>query len=218
MILFNCSYCLRTTIADATGSLMVTCYSPAAHSLLPPITELLSYVSERDPYKIPSIVRDLENTNHRFTLHFSNGSRKRYPRFILDDAKDCDTLAFPSVDAIQPLPALLPAPPVETQKTSLATTPDKPEQTASAAICEPDSNIPATESSFTEIPFTTLTPPPGYTDTKDKRKLPEIKEETVVKKQLFKLPETKNEGQPMKKPKKNDSSFNNQKRRSKADM
>ncbi|PWA35435.1 nucleic acid-binding, OB-fold protein [Artemisia annua] len=63
-------------------------YSPAAHSLVPNITELLSYVPDRDLYTLPPIVKDLENTKRRFQIHLGKGSRKGYPSFILDNASD----------------------------------------------------------------------------------------------------------------------------------
>ncbi|PWA73350.1 DNA binding protein [Artemisia annua] len=59
----------RATIADITGSVVLACYSPAAHSLVPNIAEVLSYVPDRDPYILPPIIKDLENTKRRFRIH-----------------------------------------------------------------------------------------------------------------------------------------------------
>ncbi|PWA74085.1 hypothetical protein CTI12_AA254430 [Artemisia annua] len=87
----NYSYCFRATLADVTGSIVVACYSPAAHSLVPTITELLSYVPEKDPYTLPPIIKDLENTRRRFRIHVGKGSRRGYPNFILDHATDAPT-------------------------------------------------------------------------------------------------------------------------------
>ncbi|PWA34426.1 nucleic acid-binding, OB-fold protein [Artemisia annua] len=84
----------RATLADVTGSIVVACYSPAAHSLVPNITEVLSYVPDRDPYTLPPIVKDLENTKRRFRIHVGKGSRRGYPNFILDHAADAPTPLF----------------------------------------------------------------------------------------------------------------------------
>ncbi|PWA69699.1 hypothetical protein CTI12_AA295670 [Artemisia annua] len=43
------------------------------------------------------IIKDLENTKHRFELHFGIGSRKGYPKLVLDHAAD----ASPPLLAIQ---------------------------------------------------------------------------------------------------------------------
>ncbi|PWA57673.1 nucleic acid-binding, OB-fold protein [Artemisia annua] len=71
---FSHSYCFRATIADVTGSVVLACYSPAAHSLVPNITEVLSYVPDRDPYTLPPIIKDLENTKRRFRIHVGKGT------------------------------------------------------------------------------------------------------------------------------------------------
>ena len=89
------SYCFRATLADTTGSIVVACYSPAAHSLVPSITELLSYVPDRDPYTAPPIIKDLENTTHRFHVHLGKASRRGYPNFILDNASSISAPASP---------------------------------------------------------------------------------------------------------------------------
>ncbi|PWA64669.1 helitron helicase-like domain-containing protein [Artemisia annua] len=84
----------RATLADVTGSIVVACYIPAAHSLVPNIAEVLSYVPDRDPYTLPPIIKDLENTKRRFRIHVGKGSRRGYPNFILDHAADTPTPLF----------------------------------------------------------------------------------------------------------------------------
>ncbi|GKB68753.1 DNA helicase [Tanacetum coccineum] len=62
--------------------------------------ELLAELSDKDPYHLPSTLKDLEGTTHIFKFHFDGGSTTRKRDFILH-----------RVFKHQPLP--LPAPPAE---------------------------------------------------------------------------------------------------------
>lgn len=106
----NYSYCLKAIITDVTGSLLVTRFSPEADSLLLPVTEVLTYIPNQNPYKLTPIIRDLQNTKHRFVLHFGKGSRKRFPRFVLDCASNLAPPMVPPVIAPQILLQLPPVP------------------------------------------------------------------------------------------------------------
>ena len=55
---------------------------------MPHITEILPYIPHKDPYTLPPILKDLENTKQRFRIHVGKGSRRGYPNFILDRATD----------------------------------------------------------------------------------------------------------------------------------
>ena len=68
-------YNFKATLKDDTGTIVVTCFSPQANSLLFPVTEVLSYMADPDPYTLPPIIKDLEQTMHVFTLHIAPGSR-----------------------------------------------------------------------------------------------------------------------------------------------
>lgn len=82
------TYCFKETLADAAGSIIMTCFSPEANCMLPEVTEVLSYLPDPNPYVLPPIIRDLEHTRHIFRLHFATSSRRSYRRFILDSASD----------------------------------------------------------------------------------------------------------------------------------
>lgn len=69
----NYSYCLKLLIGDGTGELGVTCFSPAAESLLPPCDEVVNYIPEPNPHVAPPVIHDLLNTRHVFQLHLGTG-------------------------------------------------------------------------------------------------------------------------------------------------
>ena len=56
--LFHDSYCFKVTIVDAKGSVLVTCFSPEADSLIPStVHDLLSYTPDPNPYVLPSLIQ-----------------------------------------------------------------------------------------------------------------------------------------------------------------
>lgn len=75
----------------------MTCFSPEANCMLPPVTDVLSYIPDPNPYVLPPIIRDLEQTHHVFRLHFATGSRRGYMRFILDSASDAPLPVLPDI-------------------------------------------------------------------------------------------------------------------------
>ena len=79
--------------------------------MLPPCSEVVSYASDPSPFSIPPIIKDLENTRHRFEVHFGGGSRRGAPRLILDDVSDISQL---------PVVITTPAKPAVTQETQPA--------------------------------------------------------------------------------------------------
>lgn len=93
----NYTYNFKATLSDVTGSIVVTCFSPEANSLLLPVTELLSYVSDPDPYTLPAIIKGLEHTKHIFTVHIAPGSRRGKTKFILQNAADAPQPTLPNI-------------------------------------------------------------------------------------------------------------------------
>ncbi|PWA53249.1 nucleic acid-binding, OB-fold protein [Artemisia annua] len=171
----NYSYCFRITLIDDTGSVLVTCFSPEADSLLPSsVTELLSYVPDPDPYVIPEIIQDLENTAHVFHVHLAKGSRRGFPRFILDGAEDV------------PLPPLPEIPPQAEEPASYGTS-QSPTQAPVETMVTTDSpsERPMQAPTVTELPTSSLTPPPQTDEPMEKvRTFAEIQSATI-RRQLF---------------------------------
>lgn len=93
----NYSYYFKATLADMTGGVIMTCFSPEENSMLPAITEVLSYTPDPDPHVLPSIIRDLENRKRTICLHFATCCRRGYPKLILDSAADAPPPMLPAV-------------------------------------------------------------------------------------------------------------------------
>ena len=105
------------------------------------MNELLSYVADPDPYTLPPLIKDLQQTRHMFTVHIAPGSRRRNTKFILDHAADVMPPALPSI------PTAVQGPCPSTTKTQ-----HTPEHGAS------------------EIPTLEITPPEPETDDPDEKK------------------------------------------------
>ena len=54
------SYCFKAIITDATGSALLSFFSPETHSILPDIADALGYIPDPDPYNPPPIIEALE--------------------------------------------------------------------------------------------------------------------------------------------------------------
>lgn len=156
MFLFVDSYNFKATLQDNTDSIIVTCFSPQANSLLLPVTEVLSYMADPDPYTLPAIIRDLENTTHIFTIHIAPGSRRGNTSFILDHAADIPQVPVANVPT-----------PVQEPCSSTTITQHSPEHVA------------------TEIPTAQITPPPHTDDPNEKKQYNSEGVSKTVTKKLF---------------------------------
>ncbi|PWA54050.1 hypothetical protein CTI12_AA386660 [Artemisia annua] len=152
----NYTYNFKATLADDTGSIVVTCFSPEANSLLLPVTEVLSYVPDRDPYVLPPLIKALEDTSHVFTVHIAPGSRRGNTKYILEHAADAPTPTVP----ITP------------------TTPGA--GSSSTALLEQQEQAVATE-----IPATQITPPPTTDEPIEKQDYQTQESSDTVRRQLF---------------------------------
>ncbi|PWA76610.1 nucleic acid-binding, OB-fold protein [Artemisia annua] len=177
----NYSYSFKTIIEDHTGNEPLTWFSPEAHSLLPACSELLSY-AETDPYNIPPIIRDLNNTRHTFEVYFGAESRIGAPRLILDDISDAQV--------VEPTPALAPQQlqSHDTEATELPVTTLTPQ-------------VQGQESEATELPAATLTPPLASTEPEERQAPPQQPGASGVRRQLFEGTSAGNDEPPTKKQK-----------------
>ncbi|GJX26467.1 DNA helicase [Tanacetum coccineum] len=67
------------SIGDGSATISVTCFSNQANSLIRDCNELLAELSNKDPYQLPSTLRDLECTAHIFQFHFDAGNTTTKP-------------------------------------------------------------------------------------------------------------------------------------------
>ncbi|PWA86495.1 hypothetical protein CTI12_AA140740 [Artemisia annua] len=190
----NYSYCFRITLADDTGNVVVTCFSPEANSLLSSsVTDLLSYIPDPDPHTFPPIIQDLQNTTHIFHVHLAKTSRRGLPRFILDRAEDVPLPALPEVQEQVRAPAT--SVPVETPlqttpsaQSALQTPIPAETSTTSATPPSPMPEEPSERESLTTAETSAIgaTPPPPASEEPAEREnvVTEI-ESTTVRRQLF---------------------------------
>ena len=54
-----------------------------------------------NPYDLPPIIKDLQNTKHRFQVHFGVGSRKGTPRLVLNHVSDARTPLLPQIEGVE---------------------------------------------------------------------------------------------------------------------
>ncbi|PWA82762.1 helitron helicase-like domain-containing protein [Artemisia annua] len=168
----NYTYSFKATLTDATGSIVITCFSPEADSLLLPVSELLTYTSDPDPYVLPDIIRDLENTEHIFTVHIAPGGRTGNTKYILDHAQDVPQPALPEF----PTPVDQPqSPSITTQQLSHDPSPTRP-------TTEPKRQEAVTA---VEIQTTEITPPPNSDEPSQKTEYHGEGPSESVRRQLF---------------------------------
>ena len=113
-------------------------------------------MADPDPYTLPPIIKDLEQTLHVFTLHIAPGSRRGNTKLILDHAAEATPLALPAVPVHEQQP-----------DSSTTLTIHSPQQVA------------------TEIPTTQITPPPNTDDPDEKNRYSSGTVSKIIKKQLF---------------------------------
>ncbi|PWA39096.1 Helicase, C-terminal [Artemisia annua] len=76
-------------------------FSQEAHSLLPACTEVLTYVPDPNPYELPPIIKNLQNTKDRFQVHFAVGSRKGTPMLVLNHVSDARTPLLLQLEGVE---------------------------------------------------------------------------------------------------------------------
>ncbi|GJT35770.1 nucleic acid-binding, OB-fold protein [Tanacetum coccineum] len=78
------NYCFKEIIGDRSATISVTCFSNQASTLTRDYNELLAELLEKDPYRLPSTLKDLEGTTHTFQFHFDSESTSKRLDFVLD--------------------------------------------------------------------------------------------------------------------------------------
>ncbi|GKC59086.1 hypothetical protein Tco_1086684 [Tanacetum coccineum] len=87
---------LQVIIGDGSTTISVTCFSNQANSLIIDCNELLAELSNKDPYQLPSTLRDLEGTAHIFQFYFDAGSTSNRRDFVLDRVFKNTVLPLPA--------------------------------------------------------------------------------------------------------------------------
>ncbi|GKD96729.1 hypothetical protein Tco_1380626, partial [Tanacetum coccineum] len=117
------SYCFKAIINDGTTTTLITCISDQANTLTKDVNKVMAELTNKDPYRLPPSLAELEGTTHTFQFHFDTMVTSRRPDFVLDKVFKNPILALPP-----PLPTEAPAPQMllEPHQTSpyLLTTPE----------------------------------------------------------------------------------------------
>nr|GEX94959.1 nucleic acid-binding, OB-fold protein [Tanacetum cinerariifolium] len=75
------------------------------NSLIKDCNELLAELFEKNPYKLPSALKELEGTTHIFQFHFDTNSTSRKKDFVLDTVFTNTILPLtPPVKHVEPKP------------------------------------------------------------------------------------------------------------------
>ncbi|PWA96572.1 nucleic acid-binding, OB-fold protein [Artemisia annua] len=186
----NYSYCFRMTLGDDTGTIILTCFSPEANTLLASstVTDLLSYIPEPNPYEIPAVIYDLQNTTHIFHVHLAKGSRRGFPRYILDGAEDAPLPALPPVPQqpheIIPAQVIETTPQVQEAEQVVPSTSTYSENLQETERPSGTSSITKTPTA-TEIMTTDITPPPFSEEQSQVGPVHTVPESSSVRRQLF---------------------------------
>ncbi|GKC55913.1 nucleic acid-binding, OB-fold protein [Tanacetum coccineum] len=72
-----------TLYSDRSTTTSITCFSHQANSLTRDCNEVVAKIVDKDPYQLPSSLKELECTTHIFQFHFDTGSTSKRPNFIL---------------------------------------------------------------------------------------------------------------------------------------
>ncbi|GJY96791.1 hypothetical protein Tco_0671585 [Tanacetum coccineum] len=96
---------IRKTDYTRAATISMTCFIDQANSLTRDCNEVLAEIADKDPYRLPSSLKDLESTTHTFQFDFDIGSTSERPDFISDRAFKNATLPLPTPPAQKHTPA-----------------------------------------------------------------------------------------------------------------
>ncbi|GJY85202.1 DNA helicase [Tanacetum coccineum] len=104
-------YCFKAIINDGTATMSVTCFSDNTNTLIRECNDILAELPNKDPYELPSALKDLEGTTHVFQFHFDSGSSSRRRDLVLDRVFETPVLPLPA----PPTQIIAPEPLIEEQ-------------------------------------------------------------------------------------------------------
>ncbi|GJT13486.1 hypothetical protein Tco_0860528 [Tanacetum coccineum] len=71
-------------IKQGTITMFVTWFSDNTNTLIRDCNDILAELPNKDPYELPSTLKELEGTKHVFQFHFDSGSSYRRRNLVLD--------------------------------------------------------------------------------------------------------------------------------------
>ncbi|GJS51633.1 DNA helicase [Tanacetum coccineum] len=101
------SYCFKAIINDGTATMSLTCFSDNTNTFIRGCDDILAELPNKDPYELPSALKDLEGTTHVFQFHFDSGSTSRRRDLVLDRVFEKTVLPLPA-----PPPQVIPLEPI----------------------------------------------------------------------------------------------------------
>nr|GEU61310.1 DNA helicase [Tanacetum cinerariifolium] len=90
------SYCFKAIINDGTATMSLTCFSDNTNTLIKDCDDILAELPDKDQYKLPFALKDLEGTTHVFQFHFNSGSSSRRRDLVLDRVFKSTVLPLPA--------------------------------------------------------------------------------------------------------------------------
>nr|GEU49652.1 hypothetical protein [Tanacetum cinerariifolium] len=100
------SYCFKAIIGDGSGTIPLTCFSNQVNSLIKDCNELLAELFDKNPYNLPSALKELEGTTHIFQFHFDTNNTSRKKDFVLHTVFTNTILSLPTppIEHAEPKP------------------------------------------------------------------------------------------------------------------
>ncbi|GKE22697.1 nucleic acid-binding, OB-fold protein [Tanacetum coccineum] len=89
------SYCFKAIVNDGSATTSITCFSDQANTLTRDVNQVVEELADKNPYKLPPSLKQLEGTTHIFQFHFDTMVTARRPDFILDQVFQDPVLALP---------------------------------------------------------------------------------------------------------------------------
>ncbi|GKA68952.1 hypothetical protein Tco_0775016, partial [Tanacetum coccineum] len=144
--------CFKFVVSDGSATISMTCCSDQANSLTRDCNELLAEITDKDPYRLPSSLKDLEGTTHTFRFHFDTRSTSNGPDFVLEFSRmphysyqhqllrNSPTMANDLSQPAQSTQKLTPTPAIEEEQEQVQKTKPPSPALSTTASNQPDNN------------------------------------------------------------------------------